>query len=409
MFTKPQYFSGSLRGYTSSNRLRGTTMKILHAIQSADPTCGGPLEGILQIVQATTASISHEIVSIDSPSADFLADLPCPWAALGPGSLLGYSPRLVPWLRTHASQFDLVIVHGLWRYISLGTWRALHGGSTPYVVMPHGMLDPWFKRQYPLKHVKKWLFWPWTEYRVLRDASAVIFTCDEERRLARDSFWLYQCNERVGTVGIRGPDADIESARNRFYDAYPALRGKRLILFLGRLHEKKGCDILVESFARVACHDADLRLVMAGPCHDNLDQKLRTLAANRGIANRVIWTGMITGDMKWGALATAEAFALPSHQENFGIAVAEALSCSTPVLISNKVQIWREIDQDQGGLICDDTIESTTAMLRQWLDMEPDKRGVMRAAARRCFERRYEAKHFAKVMMRLYKEAAAPA
>lgn len=389
--------------------LRHQEMKILHAIQSADPSRGGPLEGILQVAQATSPSITHDVVSLDDPSADYIAGQPVLITALGPGSILGFSPRLVPWLKANAKSYDLVIIHGLWRYISVGVWRALRGGNTPYVVMPHGMLDPWFKHRYPLKHYKKWLFWPWTEYRVLRDARAVIFTCDEERRLARESFWLYRCTERVGTVGVRGPEADLEWARENFYSFFPQLRGKRVILFLGRLHEKKGCDLLVQAFARVACRDADLRLVMAGPCHDGLDLRLRTMAADLGVAQRVIWTGMISGDTKWGAFAAAEAFALPSHQENFGIAVAEALSCAKPVLISNKVQIWREIDSDKGGLICDDTLEGTTEMLRRWLAMPPEGRSAMGAAARSCFENRYEARHFAKIMTRLYQEAAAPA
>lgn len=382
-------------------------MKILHAIQSTDPTRGGPIEGILQIGQATRPSITHEILSLDHPKADYLAQHSIPVTALGPGSVLGYSPALVPWLKANAIHYDLVIVHGLWRYISVGTWRALRGGKVPYMVMPHGMLDPWFKHHYPLKHYKKWLFWPWTEYRVLRDARAVIFTCDEERRLARESFWLYRCNERVGTVGIHGPAREVEWTREHFFNVYPALRGKRIVLFLGRVHEKKGCDLLVNAFADIAGHDADLRLVMAGPCHDGLDLRLRTIAADRGIANRVLWTGMIQGDLKWGAFAAAEAFALPSHQENFGIAVAEALSCGTPVLISNKVQIWREIEADGGGLICDDTQSGTTGMLRAWLALSDTRRKEMAQAARRCFENRYESRRYASVMSQIYREATA--
>lgn len=384
-------------------------MKILHAIQSTDPTRGGPIEGILQISHATRATQTHEIVSLDHPKADYLAGHSLPVKALGPGSVLGYSPALVPWLRANAIHYDLVIIHGLWRYISVGTWRALRKGRVPYMVMPHGMLDPWFKHQYPLKHCKKWLFWPWTEYRVLRDARAVIFTCDEERRLARESFWLYRCNERVGTVGIQGPAVDLDWAREHFLHIHPTLRGKRILLFLGRIHEKKGCDLLINAFARIACLDADLRLVMAGPCHDGFDNRLRTLAADRGIASRVLWTGMIQGEVKWGAFAAAEAFCLPSHQENFGIAVAEALSCGTPVLISNKVQIWREIQNDGGGLVCNDTQDGTAAMLRAWVEMSESERPAMKASARRCFENRYEARRYASVMTQIYREATAAA
>ena len=384
-------------------------MNILHAIQSTDPSRGGPIEGIGQIIIATLGRQQHHIVTLDSPDAPHLASLGLPVTALGPGSVLGYSAALVPWLRSNMSRFDLVVIHGLWRYISFGTWRALRESPTPYLVMPHGMLDPWFKQRYPLKHAKKWMFWPWTEYRVLRDAKAVVFTCDEERRLARKSFWLYRCNERVGTVGISGPNVNLAQARERFFLAFPPLRDKRIFLFLGRVHEKKGCDLLIRAFAEVAARDAKLHLVMAGPCHDGLDSRLKAIAANNGLSHRVTWAGMLTGEMKWGAFAASEAFVLPSHQENFGIAVAEALACALPVVISNKVQIWREIDQDQAGLVGDDTLEGTKEALSRWLGLDPDKRAGMALHARRCFETRFNSRRYAKVMTRIFEEAIVPA
>src|SRR5204862_6885193 len=139
------------------------------------------------------------------------------------------------------SGYDAVIVHGIWQYSSFGVWRALRGTSTPYYVFPHGMLDPWFNRAYPLKHLKNLFYCPWAEYRVLRDAAAVLFTSEEERRLARRSFSPYQCKEVVVNYGTAAP-ANLESARNAFFDALPNLRGERFFLFLGRLHEKQGCD-----------------------------------------------------------------------------------------------------------------------------------------------------------------------
>ena len=110
------------------------------------------------------------------------------------------------------AQFDAVIVHGLWQYSSFGVWRALAGTDTPYFVFPHGMLDPWFKRTYPAKHFKKLLYWPWAEYRVLRDAAAVLFTSEEERRLARESFALYRAREVVVNYGTAAP-RNLERAR----------------------------------------------------------------------------------------------------------------------------------------------------------------------------------------------------
>ena len=108
----------------------------------------------------------------------------------------------MPWLRAHAPDYDAVVVHGVWQYTSLAVWRALRRGPVPYFVYFHGMLDPWFKRAYPLKHLKKWLYWPWADYRVARDAKAVLFTAREEARLAAQSFWLYRVTPAVVGYGL---------------------------------------------------------------------------------------------------------------------------------------------------------------------------------------------------------------
>ena len=151
--------------------------------------------------------------------------------ALGAGgSGYGYSSNLTRWLREHGGHFDRVIVNGIWQYHSLAAWRRYAASSIPYYVFPHGMLDPWFKRTYPLKHLKKWLYWPWAEYRVLRDAAAVIFTSEEERLQARESFWLYRCRERVSPLGVGTPDPS-PGDRELFLEKYPALRGTRMLLF----------------------------------------------------------------------------------------------------------------------------------------------------------------------------------
>jgi glycosyltransferase involved in cell wall biosynthesis len=383
-------------------------MKVLHAIQSADPAGGGPIESIKQLAAATNADHRHSVVSIDCSSAPFLREFPLEITALGPGSILGYSARLAPWLREHARDFDCIMIHGLWRYISFGSWRALRFGATPYLVMPHGMLDPWFKRNYPLKHVKKWLFWPWTEYRVLKDAAAVVFTCEEERVRARESFWLYRCKEAVGAHAISRPTGDDRAQRALFIQAYPQLAGKRLLLFLGRIHPLKGCDLLLAAFAGTAQREPQLHLVMAGPCRDGWDGQLRRQAQSLSIEHRITWTGMLEGDLKWGAFHSAEAFILPSHLESFGVAVAEALACGVPVLISDKVQIWREISAESAGIIESDDLAGTERLLRRWAALSAIERVQMVECARRCFVNRFEAGRAAEKFNRILKEVVTP-
>jgi glycosyltransferase involved in cell wall biosynthesis len=340
-----------------------------------------------------------EIASLDAPGAPYLAQSPLPVHPLGPVSLAyGYSPRFVPWLHANANRYDAVIVNGIWQYHSFGTWRALRKSITPYVIFTHGMLDPWFKTTYPLKHLKKWMYWPWAEYRVLRDARAVLFTCEEERRLARESFWLYECNEVVVSYGTSSPKGDPDSERAEFFAHYPEARGKRLALFMGRIHPKKGCDLAIEAFARVLRQQPDWHLVIAGPDQVGLREALNYRAGQLGIAPRITWTGMLGGAIKWGALRAAEIFVLPSHQENFGIAVAEALAVGVPALISNKVNIWREIEGDGAGIVSEDSLDGTCGILQSWVAMTAESQQAMRRAAGRCFESRFEIKRAAETL-----------
>ena len=363
-------------------------MKILRCIHSLDPAIGGPLESLKQSSRVLVRRGHQvEVASLDAPGAPWLEDFPATVHPLGPGrGSYGYAPRFLPWLKERHSSFDAVVVHGIWQYNSFGVWRALHKTATPYFVFPHGMLDPWFNRTYPLKHLKKLLYWPWAEYRVLRDARAVLFTSEEERRLARKSFALYRCREVVVNYGTAGPEIDLPRAREDFLSALPQLRGKNLVLFLGRLHEKKGVEELIRAF--VSGSD-DEHLVIAGPCADKRYREHLIRLTNKGGAN-ITFTGMLSGDRKWGAFAAADVFILPSHQENFGIAVVEALACGTPVLISNKVNIWREIVDDGSGFAEEDDLAGTRRLLERWRATAPNERLAMRERARDCFARRFE-------------------
>jgi glycosyltransferase involved in cell wall biosynthesis len=224
---------------------------------------------------------------------------------------------------------------------------------------------------------------------VLRGARAVLFTCEEERRLARHSFWLYSVRERVVKYGAAAPPDERDFLRDQFFSRHSELRGRRLILFLGRLHEKKGCDLLIEAFARVHYLDPDLHLIMAGPGDEKVIEELKTRAAQCGLTERITWPGMLTGPAKWAALYSCEVFALPSHQENFGIAVAEALACGLPVLISDKVNIWREIQSEGAGFVAPDTVEGTEQNLRQWLALNVDERRAFSNRASAAFIRNY--------------------
>jgi glycosyltransferase involved in cell wall biosynthesis len=366
-------------------------LKILQLVHTLDPSGGGVATAVLDLSRGLTKR-GHkvDIVVLDDPNAPWLADVGWPVRALGAGiTSYRYSSKLLPWLKKHGGDYDRVIVNGMWQYLSFAAWRRYAGSTIPYFVFPHGMLDPWFKESFPLKHLKKWLYWPWSDYRVLRDARAVLFTCEEERRLARESFWLYRCKQEVVGYGIAIPPGDPHAQRNAFYERFPELRQKRIYLYLSRVHPKKGCDFLVQAFAEIVSDQPDAHLLMAGPDDTGWSAELMRLAQGLNLQDRVSWPGMLAGDVKWGAFRVAEVFALPSHQENFGIAVVEAIACGLPVLISDKVNIWREIDEGGAGLIAADTLEGTRTLLRVWNALSQADKAVMRSRTQACFRRHF--------------------
>jgi glycosyltransferase involved in cell wall biosynthesis len=369
-------------------------LNILHIIASLSPAGGGPPEAVRQLVKAyLEVGAGIEVVCLDKPGAPYLDGIPCPVHALGQSYLgrYAFSPRLLQWLHQNAHRFDGIVMNGIWTFPGVATRIASRQAKTPYGIFVHGALDPWFNERYPLKHLKKWLYWP-IQHAVLHDAEAVFFTTDTERDLARRSFRRSEWNSVVVPYGIIDPERERpnhEAQIEAFYGVVPRLRGRRFLLFLARIHEKKGCDLLIEAFARVSSLAPDVELVIAGPDQTGLQHKLQRLASERGIAEKVHWPGFLGGDFKWGAIRACDAFVLPSHQENFGIAVVEALAVGRPVLISNQVNICNDIVADKVGLVGEDTLQGTEQVLRRWFAQPSEERSAMEARAKASFVKRY--------------------
>src|SRR6201996_1683956 len=223
------------------------SLRILHVIYSLSLKHGGPPEGLRQLAEAYRQEGIHlEVASLDGPDEDFLKELWFKVHALGPvKSIYGYSSRLLPWLRSHVHEYDAVVINGIWQYNSLAAWRAVRN-RLPYAVFIHGALDPWFKKQYPLKHLKKLLYWRTFRYPVLRDALAVLFTTETEMEQAATSFQLNRWNGVVVPYGTNPPSGDPATQVESFYSICPPVRNRRFFLFMARIHEKKGCDLLIE-------------------------------------------------------------------------------------------------------------------------------------------------------------------
>ena len=337
---------------------------ILHLLHSLDPATGG----VLSAVQLLSDAI-NKLGGISDLSAD----------------------------SAYVAQKDeLVVAHGLWQWPGIQA----RAGRAPYLVFPHGMMDPWFKRTYPLKHLKKQIYWWYAQGRVMQDAHAVCFTTEEEKRLAQNTFFPYRpALEMVTGIGVGDPPYKSEECRPKFFEKFPQLKGKRLLLYLGRIHPKKGLDTLIKLWSQKNRNEEDI-LLLAGPFNstDSYHRKLLSLSETD---SSIEWLGMIKGEEKWGALSAAEALILPSHQENFGMVVAEACSVGTPVLLTDKVNLWHEIDQSGAGCVSSDNEAGILSLLHQWIAGIPREWAL---GAHCCFEEKLHVREAAKRIMGIAEE-----
>ena len=381
-------------------------LHILHIIATIDPEAGGPSECVRVMLDYAPLGYTSEVVTQDDPNEEFVQNFPHRIHALGPAkTTFGYSRRLLQWLKANRERFDGVILNGLWVYEGIAT-RKVFAGRKPYVVFSHGMLDPYFKKAFPLKHAKKWIYWLLAEYWNLRGAYRMLFTTEAESRLAEQTFWLHKWEGVVIPFGANRPPNAGPALQSAFYWKFPQMRDRRFMVYLGRIHRKKGCDLLINSFIKYAAIDPELHLMMAGPDQQGWSAELQQIVANAGLSDRVHWPGMLQGDVKWGAFYASEVFILPSHQENFGIAVAEAMSCGLPVLLSDKVNIAPDIAAAGAAYMEPDTQEGTDNLFQRWIETPTVERGAMSVRALELFDARYDMRKSSAAIFRLFDEFA---
>jgi glycosyltransferase involved in cell wall biosynthesis len=279
----------------------------------------------------------------------------------------------------------------MWQFHGPVGRAAARAARVPYVVYPHGMLDPWFARAYPRKHLKKVIYWKLGGHKILRDARAVAFTTEEEMRLAQNSFLPWAARSVISPLGVELPGGNPAERAQKWKEKFPALAQRKFLLYLGRVDPKKGVDLLMEAFAKTRA--GGVALVLAGPeSRPEFSARCRDLMKQFNLREGVdvFWTGLLDSDLKWAALEAADALVLPSHQENFGYVVAEALTAGTPVLISNKVNLWREVVADGAGLAAEDDLAGTRDLLERYAQWTAADRARFSSAARACFLKRFQ-------------------
>ncbi|AVR47387.1 glycosyl transferase family 1 [Christiangramia fulva] len=368
-------------------------MKVLRIISSMAPKTGGPCQGIRNsIPRLQELGVENEVVCLDDPESDYGVVDDFQIYKLGNGKTgYQYHSRLVEWLVQNLGNYSHVLVHGLWQFPNYAVYKAIKklkdkGKDVPNVaIMPHGMLDPYFQRatERRFKALRNEFVWRITEKKAINNADALFFTCEEELRLAKTTFKGYQPKKEINVgYGIQKPPQYSREFSDALYKKLPNLTNDYW-LFLSRIHPKKGVDLLISAYKDLAKTRASLpALVIAGPLESDYAIEMIKLAGNHP---NIHFPGMLVKEEKWEAFYNCEAFVLPSHQENFGIAVVEAMACRKPVLISDQVNIWREIQQGGAGLVFNDTVKGTHTALENFLELTSEARIAMGELAHNAY------------------------
>ena len=279
------------------------------------------------------------------------------------GNVLSYP--MVRALKHRVPNVDLVLIHSLYQFTSTVAAHYCRKFRVPYVLRPHGILDttPAHRRRWLLK----WAYIQLFEKRNFDCAAAIQYSSRMEEEMARHFMTVKSPNLLIPEGISLEPFAKLP-LRGSFRAKYPEMTGKSLILHLGRLHQKKGLDLLIEAFSRVAGRRNDAHLVLAGSGDSDYVMRIAQMLRDRGVFDRATITGQLDDDEKFAVLRDADVFVLPSYGENFGISVVEAMACGLPVVISDKVGIWREIAEAEAGIVTTCQSEKIADAIERLLD-----------------------------------------
>lgn len=294
---------------------------------------------------------------------------------------------------------DIVHIHSLYLFHVWYAARVCRAAGVPYILRPHGTLDPFlWKRHRARKKLLELAF----QDRVIRGAAALHYTAEDEMRLAAP--YVHGAKGVVVPNGLDMAAYATLPPKGGFVARHPELAGTKPVLFLSRINFKKGLDVLIPAFAKAVAADPALRLVIAGP-DDGYKTAAEGFAASAGVADRIVWAGMLDAAAKLDVFADCALFALPSWSENFGIAIVEAMACGVPVVISDRVNIWREIDAAGAGLVSPPDVDSVAAHILL-LAGDPGRAARMGAAGRNLARTRYDWAKVAVDLERVYSEHA---
>jgi glycosyltransferase involved in cell wall biosynthesis len=271
----------------------------------------------------------------------------------------GFSIPLTEAFATKIKEYDIVHIHSVFSYPSVLAGYFSRKNGLPYVITPHATLDPIMIRRkgYLKKRIHMMLF----DRINLNKASIIHALSKEEKR------WLIELKLKSKVVVIPNGIYPLKYAsqlnKSQIFKIFPELKDKIIILFLGRVNFKKGLDILISAYAKVAKEIAESILVIAGPNNEGYSEVVKKQAQECGIQDKVIFTGMITGDDKLSLLENSHIFILPSYSEGISMAMLEAMYCGLPLIITNRVGAFEDVEKHKAGIVIEPDVKQTEEAL----------------------------------------------
>jgi glycosyltransferase involved in cell wall biosynthesis len=384
-------------------------LRILHVLATLDPQSGGPAQACLEMAQSV-AERGHQVSIFTTEFAldghdgkasglERFAALDIRTFPLDPPRFWKRSVALGRALKREIRDFDVAHIHSLYLFHDWAAARACRRVAIPYVVRPHGLLDPYIRRRH---RGRKLLMELAFQNKALASAAAIHYTAELEREISTP--YAHGAPPVVIPLGVKIPaDRSLPSAAQR-EEAFPGLAGKTVMLFLGRLHRKKGLDLLIPALAAARRQHPELHLILAGPDDGALTQTTG-LIAQCGLQEHITVTGMVEDRQKMTTFANTDFFVLPSYSENFAIAAVEAMSHGLPVIVSDRVNIHPDISAAGAGQVVNCTIQSLTAAIVAMA--EAKDRPAIGARARQLVSEKYSWTAIGARLERLYGDLAA--
>jgi glycosyltransferase involved in cell wall biosynthesis len=385
-------------------------IRVLHVIPSVSKKHGGPSYAIVLLAKASQQlPIEITVATSDDDGGRARLKVPLGRPIERDGIIHFFFRRdLVPykisfsltrWLNHHVGDFDVVHIHALFSFSSLVAARAARKRGVPYVVRPLGVLNRWGleNRRPLLKRLSLRLI----ELPILRRAAAIHFTSEAERREAvSTSSDVASLQSFVIPIPVETEHG--AGSTERFLAEYPQVRGKKVVLFLSRIDQKKGIELLMEAFAVVRRSEPNLLLVIAGNGGSRYIDSLRVQAAELNISSDVLWTGFLGPADKASAYAAASVFVLPSHSENFGIAAAEALAAGVPCVLSDQVALSDYLQNDDSALVVPCESEAIANAIGELLS-RPEMRARLASRGRQVAAERFSSQAVGKALLDMYR------